>query len=140
VEVARGAPATDTRTVTVQFNHTIVHSHDKRASAEFLAEILGLEAPTEYGPFVAVRLGNGVTLDFADEFGTPHTQHYAFLLTEEEFDQVLARLTERGITYWADPFHRLKGQVNTDDGGRGLYWKDPSGHDLEVITVPYGGW
>jgi hypothetical protein len=126
--------------MTAAFNHTIVHSKDKQVSAQFLADILGLDPPTPYGPFVGVTLGNGVTLDFADEFGAPHAQHYAFIVSEQEFDEILGRITERGLSYWADPFHRLKGQVNTEDGGRGLYWKDPSGHDLEIITVPYGGW
>ena len=122
-----------------ELNHTIVQSRDKRAGAEFLADLLGLEPPTTYGPFVVVQLANGVSLDFADKLGTPHPQHYAFLVTDEEFDAILGRIVERGLTYWADPFHHEQGQVNTHDGGRGLYWEDPSGHNLEIITVPYGG-
>ena len=123
----------------VELNHTIVKCSDKVASARFLVDILGLEESTRYGPFEVVQLGNGVSLDYADDHGRPHPQHYAFMVSEEEFDAIRARIVERGITYWADPFHRQEGQVNTNDGGRGLYWDDPDGHNLEIITVPYGG-
>lgn len=126
--------------MTVSLNHTIVHAHDKHASAQFLVDILGLDPPTTYGPFVVVEVANGVSLDYADDHGRPHAQHYAFLVSEEEFDEIRARIEARGLTYWADPFHRREGQVNTADGGRGLYWDDPNGHNLEIITVPYGGW
>lgn len=125
--------------MSVKLNHTIVNVSDKHASARFLVEILGLPEPTTYGPFVVVQIDNEVSLDLADDHGSPHPQHYAFLVSDEEFDQIHARITDRGLTYWADPFHRLEGQVNTGDGGRGLYWDDPDGHNLEIITVPYGG-
>lgn len=125
--------------MTVFLNHTIVHAHDKHASAQFLVDLLGLEQPTTYGPFVVVQVGNEVSLDYADDHGTPHPQHYAFLVSEDEFDQIHARIVERGLPFWADPFHRQAGQINTNDGGRGLYWDDPNGHNLEIITVPYGG-
>jgi len=115
-----------------------VHAHDKHASAQFLVDILGLEPPSTYGPFVVVEVDNDVSLDFADDHGTPHPQHYAFLVSDAEFDQIHARIIERGLTYWADPSHRLEGQINTNDGGKGLYWDDPNGHVLEIITVPYG--
>jgi catechol 2,3-dioxygenase-like lactoylglutathione lyase family enzyme len=124
--------------MTVQLNHTIVNARDKHASAAFLAGILGLPAPTTYGPFAVVDLSNGVSLDFADDAGTIRTQHYAFLVTEEEFDAILGRIVERGLDYWADPHHRRQNVVNTNDGGRGLYWSDPDGHNLEIITRPYG--
>lgn len=123
----------------VEFNHTIVSSSDKQASARFLAEILGLGAPGSYGPFAVVQLANGTSLDFADANGQPRTQHYAFLVSDDEFDQIQARIVERGLTYWADPFHRRTGEINTNDGGRGLYWDDPDGHNLEILTIPYGG-
>jgi catechol 2,3-dioxygenase-like lactoylglutathione lyase family enzyme len=123
--------------VTVQLNHTIVAARDKRESATFLAEILGVPAPTTYGPFLVVEMDNGVSLDF-DERGTIHPQHYAFLVTEAEFDQIFGRIRERGLAYWADPFHRRPGEINRNDGGRGVYWEDPSGHNLEIITRPYG--
>lgn len=123
----------------VEFNHTIVNCTDKEVSARFLAGILGLEEPTRFGPFAVVELGNGASLDFADDHGRPHRQHYAFLVSEEEFDQIRARIVEHGLTYWADPLHRQEARINTNDGGRGLYWNDPDGHNLEIITVPYGG-
>jgi catechol 2,3-dioxygenase-like lactoylglutathione lyase family enzyme len=123
----------------VEFNHTIVSSTDKEASSRFLAEILGLGAPGSYGPFAVVQLANGTSLDFADANGQVRTQHYAFLVSDAEFDQIQARIVERGLTYWADPFHRQEGEINTNDGGRGLYWEDPDGHNLEILTVPYGG-
>jgi len=125
--------------MTVQLNHTIVHARDKHVSAAFLAGILGLPAPTTYGPFAVVDLANGVSLDFADDAGAIRSQHYAFLVTEEEFDAILGRIVERGLDYWADPQHRRSNVVNTNDGGRGLYWSDPDGHNLEIITRPYGG-
>jgi catechol 2,3-dioxygenase-like lactoylglutathione lyase family enzyme len=125
--------------MSAELNHTIVRCTDKVASARFLAEILGLDEPTQFGPFRAVHLANGVSMDYADDHGRPHPQHYAFLVSEAEFDDVHRRIIERGITYWADPFHRIEGEINTNDGGRGLYWNDPDGHILEAITVPYGG-
>jgi catechol 2,3-dioxygenase-like lactoylglutathione lyase family enzyme len=125
--------------MSVSLNHTIVLAHDRHGSAQFLVDILGLEQPSTFGPFVVVQLGNGVSLDYADDDGPPHPQHYAFLVSEAEFDEIHARITARGLTYWADPFHQREGEINTNDGGRGLYWEDPDGHNLEIITVPYGG-
>jgi catechol 2,3-dioxygenase-like lactoylglutathione lyase family enzyme len=123
----------------VQLNHTIVHARDKRRSAEFLAQLLGLADPTAYGPFLVVQVANDVSLDYMDDDGPVHPQHYAFLVTEDEFDQIFGRIEERGLPYWADPHHRRPGEVNTNDGGRGVYWSDPDGHNLEIITRPYGG-
>ena len=125
--------------MTVRLNHTIVHTRDRRESARFLADILGLEDPAPYGPFLVVELGNGVSLDFVEEQGEVTPQHYAFLVSEEEFDEIFARIVDRGLPYWADPFHRQPNRINTNDGGRGLYWEDPNGHNLEIITRPYGG-
>lgn len=122
----------------VQLNHTIVAAHDSRASSAFLAEILGLPAPTRFGPFMAVTLANGVTLDFADAEGDITSQHYAFLISEAEFDDIFGRIQDRGLAYWADPHKSRPGQINTNDGGRGVYFDDPDGHILEVITRPYG--
>ncbi|TDE55761.1 VOC family protein [Nonomuraea mesophila] len=123
----------------VHLNHTIVAAKDRDATAAFLADVLGLEPPTVYGPFRVVSLGNDVSLDVAEAGGPVHPQHYAFLVGEEEFDLIKGRIEERGLTYWADPHHRRPGEINTNDGGRGLYWEDPNGHNLEIITVPYGG-
>jgi extradiol dioxygenase family protein len=122
----------------VELNHTIVSTRDKQAEARFVSEVLGLPAPGSFGPFAVVELANGVSLDFMDVDGEITTQHYAFLINEDEFDAVAERLRERGISTWADPGHRTPG-FNTNDGGRGLYFDSPEGHNLEVLTVPYGG-
>lgn len=122
----------------VQLNHTIVHARDKRETAEFLASILGLPAAAPFGPFLSLETANGVTLDILDDTGPVAPQHYAFLVGDDEFDAICARIRERGITFWADPFHHRPGQINTADGGRGLYWEDPNHHNLEIITRPYG--
>ena len=122
----------------VQLNHTIVAVRDKQESATFLSEILGVGKPVPFGPFLVVEVDNDVSLDFADDHGPVHPQHYAFLVDEERFDEIFGRIRERGLAYWADPFRRLPGETNTNDGGRGVYWEDPSGHFLEIITRPYG--
>ncbi|MGB8380181.1 MAG: VOC family protein [Dermatophilaceae bacterium] len=126
--------------MSVRLNHTIVNVRDKHASARFLVDILGLPEPTTFEPFVVVHVGNDVSLDYADDHGRPHPQHYAFLVSEPEFDEIYGRIIERGLPYWADPGHTRPDQINTNDGGRGLYWDDPDGHRLEILTVPYGGW
>ena len=120
----------------VQLNHTIVPAQDKLAAATFLAEILGLEPPTPFGPFFCVETANGVSLDYADHDGVLPSTHYAFLVSEEEFDAIFARVTERGLRYWADPGHTREGVIN--DHGRGFYFEDPSGHNMEVLTRAYG--
>ncbi|MET7680272.1 VOC family protein [Streptomyces sp. NPDC005423] len=126
--------------MTVQLNHTIVAAHDRHASAHFLADLLGLQVGPEYGPFVPVEIPGGVTLDFADAdaSGPVTPQHYAFLVSESDFDAIFARLRAAGLTYWADPYHRRPGEINRNDGGRGTYFDDPSGHRLEILTKPYG--
>jgi catechol 2,3-dioxygenase-like lactoylglutathione lyase family enzyme len=134
----RLGPACSVNPVTAQLNHTIVRVRNKQESATFLAEILGLPAPTPFGPFLVVQTANEVSLDFADDQGPPTPQHYAFLVSEPEFDEIFGRIRERGLPYWADPSKRRPGEFNTNDGGRGLYWEDPSGHFLEIITRPYG--
>ena len=123
----------------VQLNHTIVHAKDKHESAAFMADILGLPTPTEFGPFVVVQVDNDVSLDFADTSDPVLPQHYAFLVSEAEFDEIFGRIRARGLPYWADPMQRRPGEFNTNDGGRGVYWQDPNGHFLEIITRPYGG-
>jgi len=125
----------------VELNHTIVHAKDKHASARFLAEMLGLDEPTTYGPFAVVEVTNHVSLDFADDQAPDGFQrmHYAFLVSDAEFDEIHARIQARDLPYWADPHHTKPGEINRGDGGRGLYWDDPDGHVLEIITVPYGG-
>ena len=122
----------------IQLNHTIVSVRDKQESATFLSEILGVGKPVPYGPFLVVEVDNDVSLDFADDHGPVHPQHYAFLVDEDRFDEIFGRIRERGLSYWADPFRRHPGEINTNDGGRGVYWEEPSGHFLEIITRPYG--
>jgi len=122
----------------IDLNHTIVHARDPQASATFLAEMLGRSAPVRFGPFHAVALDNGVTLDFIQSDGPRWIEHYAFLVSEAEFDEIFARIRARDLPYWADPGHQQPGQINHGDGGRGVYWNDPDGHYLEIITRPYG--
>jgi catechol 2,3-dioxygenase-like lactoylglutathione lyase family enzyme len=125
--------------VAVKLNHTIVHSRDPRAAADFYSELFGLPAPVPFGPFLDVEVGNEVTLAFLDAGDMEvQTQHYAFLVTEAEFDQIFARIRERGLPHWADPGRGRQGEINRHYGGRGVYFEDPSGHLLEIITRPYG--
>jgi len=124
--------------MSVQLNHTIVPARDPEVSAAFLSEMLGLPAPVRFGPFLGVELDNGVTLDFLRDDGEIVIQHYAFLVSEEKFDEIFGRIEARGLTYWADPGQRQPGTINHGDGGRGVYWDDPSGHRLEILTRPYG--
>ncbi|MCP9958121.1 MULTISPECIES: VOC family protein [Streptomyces] len=125
--------------MSVELNHTIVAAKDRRESAEFLARVLGLEVGPELGPFLPVQTANGVTLDFAtvpEEHIT--RQHYAFLVSEAEFDAAFERIRQEDIPYWADPHQERPGEINRNDGGRGLYFLDPSGHAMEILTRPYG--
>jgi catechol 2,3-dioxygenase-like lactoylglutathione lyase family enzyme len=128
--------------MSVEFNHTIVWSRDSKASAAFLAAMLGLPAPRKWGPFQVVPTANGVNVDFMDKQGEIKTQHYAFLVSEPEFDEIFSRLREQGLTFWADPSQTKAGEINHHDGGRGVYFEDPNGHLFEIITRPYGsgGW
>jgi len=122
----------------IQFNHTIVPARDAQASATFVAEILGRDAPGRFGPFWTVPLDNGVTLDFQHSDEQFPVGHYAFLVSEPEFDAIFERIRARGLRYWADPMHQRPFEINNHDGGRGLYWNAPDGHYLEIITRPYG--
>lgn len=122
----------------VELNHTIVHARDADSSARFLSDTLGLPPPRRFGPFTVVDLANGVSLDFLTTDEAMIVEHYAFLVSESEFDAIFGRIRERGLDYWADPRLARKGEINRNDGGRGLYFKDPSGHYLEIITRPYG--
>jgi catechol 2,3-dioxygenase-like lactoylglutathione lyase family enzyme len=124
--------------VSVRLNHTIVWCRDKRKSAELLAEILGLPAPTPFGPFLVVELSNGVSLDFDETTDQIAPQHYAFLLSENEFDHAFDRIRERRLPYWADPGRHRAGEINHNDGGRGVYFEGADRHLLEIITRPYG--
>ena len=105
---------------------------------DFPRRVLGLPAPTRFGPFLVVELGNRVSLDFYETDGEISPQHYAFLVGEEDFDAVFARIRERGLRHWADPGKNRPGEINRNYGGRGVYFDDPDGHLLEIITRPYG--
>ncbi len=124
--------------VAVRLNHTIVSARDRDASARFLAEILELPAPLVLGPFAVVQVGQDTSLDYMKADGEITSQHYAFLVSEIEFDKIFARIRERGLTYWADPSRQKRGEINGWDDGRGVYFDDPNGHLLEIITRPYG--
>jgi extradiol dioxygenase family protein len=124
----------------INFNHTIVRSRDKRESAEFLAELFGLPGPAAFGPFLVVGLEHGASLDYSDvaEGEEIPRQHYAFLVSEEDFDAIYGRIQSRGLPHWADPGAQRPGEINHRDGGRGVYFPDPSGHAMEILTRPYG--
>lgn len=124
--------------MTAELNHTIIWCKDQAGSSAFMSEMLGLPAPTRFSHFHVVQAANGVSLDFADKEGPIAPQHYAFLVSETEFDEVMERIEERGLTYWADPTREGEGEINRRDGGRGVYFEDPNGHLLEALTRPYG--
>jgi catechol 2,3-dioxygenase-like lactoylglutathione lyase family enzyme len=126
----------------INFNHTIVSARDSKASATFLAEMLDLPAPTRWGPFEMVTTDNEANIDFMTVTGAITPQHYAFLVSEAEFDAIFGRVRARGLAYWADPAKSRQSEINHHDGGRGFYFDDPDGHLLEIITRAYGsgGW
>jgi catechol 2,3-dioxygenase-like lactoylglutathione lyase family enzyme len=123
--------------MSVELNHTIIPAKDKWESAKFLADILNLEAGPEWGHFVPVKTANGVTLDF-DNREDFRPQHFAFLISDAEFDAAFGRIRAQGVRYWADPRRAKLGEINHHHGGRGVYFEDPSGHLMEIITHPYG--
>jgi catechol 2,3-dioxygenase-like lactoylglutathione lyase family enzyme len=112
--------------MSIEFNHTLVHAKDTWAAAREVGRILGLAEPSSYGPFAVLQFDNGTTLDFISDTG------------EDDFDAIWDRLKEQGRQWWADPHKRQPGEINHEDGGRGLYWEGPDGHWLEIITSPYG--
>ena len=124
----------------ITFNHTIVAAKDRRESANYFTDVFGLPAAKEFGPFLVVSIEHGASLDFAQaaEDQAIHPQHYAFLVTEDEFDRTFAKIGERGIDHWADPGRQQPSRINRADGGRGVYFPDPDDHLLEIITRPYG--
>jgi len=126
--------------MTISFNHTIVASRDKQESAQFLAELFDLPSPKPFGHFMVVALDHGASLDYADapEGEEIRRQHYAFLVSEEEFDTIYGKIKSRGLPHWADPRAKRPGEISRRDGGRGVYFPDPSGHGMEILTRPYG--
>jgi catechol 2,3-dioxygenase-like lactoylglutathione lyase family enzyme len=124
--------------MSVELNHTIIWCHDTARSAAFLAGMLGRPAPRPFHHFMVVDLDNGVSLDFMEKQGDVALQHYAFLIDEATFDAAFGRIQAAGLDYWADPARTQPGEINHHDGGRGVYFPDPNGHLLEIITRPYG--
>jgi hypothetical protein len=123
--------------MTATLDHMIVFARDRAGSAAYLAEMLGAPAPTKAGHFTQVQLDNGLTVDFMDTSGNVAMQHYAFLVSEAQFDASFAKIQARKQGYWADPYRRRPNEVNTLDGdGRLVYFEDPSGHFLEIRTRP----
>jgi extradiol dioxygenase family protein len=124
----------------IEFNHTIVAARDKRESAEFLTELFGLPSPVPFGHFMTVTLEHGASLDYRDASDGEEIrpQHYAFLVSEDDFNAIYGKIQSRGLQHWADPGRQRPGEINTRDDGRGLYFPDPAGHFLEILTRPYG--
>jgi catechol 2,3-dioxygenase-like lactoylglutathione lyase family enzyme len=123
--------------MTVTFNHTIIAAKDRNESARFFRELLELPEAPSWGPFINVQLDGGVLLQFAEPPVEIQMQHYAFLLDDDLFDRAYRRLREGGVEHWADPQMTRPGETNTEHGGRGVYFKDPAGHAIELITRPY---
>ncbi len=123
--------------MTVSLNHTIVVGSDKLQSAMFYTEILGLPPHRTMGHFAVVQIDD-TSLDFVETNTEISSRHFAFLVSEAEFDQIFDRISKRGLPYFADPFHKEPGRINHWDDGRGLFFDDPNGHLLEIITRPYG--
>ena len=126
--------------MTVELNHTIVHARDPERSAQFLAGILGVAVRPQWGPFLPVSIDHGMELDYMRDTGSFTAQHYAFLVSDDVFDAALERIRRDDIAIWADPHKQQPDEINDADGGRGVYFEDPDGHLMELITVPYGGW
>ncbi|MCB2061182.1 MAG: VOC family protein [Novosphingobium sp.] len=122
----------------IQLNHTIIWSSDKHRSSAFFADILGLPEPKPFSHFLVIELANGVSLDFSNKEGPVSPQHYAFLVSDAEFDAGMAKITDKKLNYWADPARSKPGEINRHWGGRGVYFEAPDGHLLEMITKPYG--
>ena len=123
--------------MTIELNHHIVPAYDKVASAQFYVEMFGFEYDGPLGHFEPVRIPNqSLTLDF-DNREKFHTQHYAFKVGESEFDEIFARIQERGLVYGSGPFENEDMQINNWNGGRGVYFRDPNGHLLELLTKDY---
>ncbi|HEY6131547.1 MAG TPA: VOC family protein [Halioglobus sp.] len=124
--------------MTIQLNHTIVWCRDKTLSSAFFTRLLGCESAEPFMHFMVVKLDNGVSLDFMEKEGDIARQHYAFLISDREFDESFARIRTEGLNYWADPACSKPGEINHHFGGHGVYFSDPDGHLLEIITRPYG--
>ena len=118
----------------ILLDHTIVPAKDKLASATFFAEILGLKVKSGEGYFAQVQVNDSLTFDFADET-EPQSHHYAFHISDAEFEAIYQRVKAKGLPYGSGPYNHTDGKIYTRRGGRGFYFEDPNGHLLEVMTV-----
>lgn len=121
----------------IVLDHTIVHASDPAATAAFMSEIFGIEPARQLAHFTVLKIGP-TSLDYLPGEGAVLPRHFAFRVSEADFDAIFARIKERKISYWADPFHKEPNAINRWDDGRGLYFDDPDGHLLEIITRSYG--
>jgi len=121
------------RAMPITLNHTIVPSHDKEASARFFARLLGLQYTGMDGHFAPGHVNDSLTLDW-DNRDQVDSHHYAFLVDEEQFDAIFARIESEGVRYGSGPGSHTDGQINHRLGGRGLYFADPDGHLMEIMT------
>jgi catechol 2,3-dioxygenase-like lactoylglutathione lyase family enzyme len=124
--------------MTVDLDHIIVHATDPHRSAAFLSHVLDAPLLPDWGPFVRVQTGNRVTLDYVRDDPPFTEQHCAFLVDEASFDTAHQWLVDEHVPIYADPFRRTPGEINHLYGGRGVYFDDPDGHLMELITAPYG--
>lgn len=122
----------------IELNHTIVHVSDRERGAGFVTDLFGLPKPRRFGHFLVVELANGVSLDYIETDGHFDRQHYAFLVSEDEFTEIFDRILARELDHWADPGRTQPHAINHHDGGRGVYFPDPDDHLLEILTRPYG--
>jgi len=123
--------------MTASLDHMIVFARDRRASADYLAQMLGAPPPTQAGHFTQVQIDHGLTVDFMNASGAIAVQHYAFLVSDAQFDAAFDRIQSRNQPYWADPYRRRPNEINTHESvGKLVYFEDPSGHFLEIRTRP----
>ena len=123
--------------MSVSFNHTIIASTDRAAQVQFYCDLFEVPEAASWGPFRNIQLPDGVLLQFAEPPVEIQMQHYAYLVDDDLFDRAYARLCAQGVEHWADPQFKRPGETNTEHGGRGVYFKDPSGHGIEILTRPY---
>jgi catechol 2,3-dioxygenase-like lactoylglutathione lyase family enzyme len=122
--------------MTITLNYTVVSARDKDAAARFFAEIFGVRFEGLGGHFAPVRVNDTLTLDFADAKGAVASQHYAFHVSDTEFDAILQRVKDAGLTFGSGPRSLEDGKLNAWNGGRGFYYKDPDDHAIEMMTMP----
>ena len=117
----------------ITLNHTIVPGRDKKRAAAFYSSVFGFQHEPPLGSFTVLRVNDSLTLDFSesDRFDS---HHYAFRVSDAEFDAIFSRIRQAGIAYSADPHHQQENQINTRRGGRGFYLYDPDFHNIEVLT------